>query len=440
MVGSLRRPMTVVAACLAVAFLAMACSNSSSGTGGSNSQSGSAPGVTSNSITVGALATLSGPLSSGFGDIVYGVKAYFDMINAEGGVDGRKIYLKYVDDDAGSPTTDEDDARNLVVQDHVFAILGVGSPFFSAGQYLAQNDVPTFGYVVIDNWRNYPNLFGAYGSVLDYSTGQAPAAYVAKQLHAKSIAVIAYSIAASSKDACASYADGFRKYGFNVSFEDLNLGYLADPTPDVQQMASKNVDLVLTCVDGPENLKFVQTLHQYGLTNTHVVWLNGYDRNVIAQNASIMTGSIFLVQHVPFEASQYFPGKYPAMDQYIRTMNKYEPKWTYDEISAQGWINAAQFVAGLKSVGQNLTQQRLISAINAEKDFNANGFMPPINPDWKTAHSKAEPPYCSAYLEVMAGGVIKPVFVQNGDQVFICFNGTTASPMNPLPAGVPPNP
>ena len=46
----------------------------------------SAPGVTSNSITVGTISTQTGVLASNFGSLIYGEKAYFAYINAQGGV------------------------------------------------------------------------------------------------------------------------------------------------------------------------------------------------------------------------------------------------------------------------------------------------------------------------------------------------------------------
>ena len=429
----LRTSKTAAVSCL-LALVATACSNSP---GNASSRAAvSAPGVTSDSITVGSLATLSGAFSSGFGDVVYGAKAYFDMVNAQGGVDGRKILDSHVADDAGNPTTDADQARNLVQQDHVFAIVGVGSPLFSADQYLGQTGTPTFGYQVSDNWGNLPNLFGAYSSALDYSTNGPPMAFVAKQLHAQSAAVIAYGIAAQSKDACAANVAELQHFGVNVGYQDLNLGYEANPTADVQQMVSHHTDVLFTCLDGPENLSFVQTMHQYGLGNVHTIWQDGYDRGVIAQNSTVVAGSIFYFQHVPFEAAKAFPGKYPGMEQYIAEMNRYEPKWTYDDISIQGWINAAQFVAGLRAVGRNLTQRKLVAAINSESYFNAGGIMPPVY--WKTDHTSSRPPYCSSYVEVMAGGQLQPVFVQHGDQTLVCFDRTSDTPL-PLPAHVPPS-
>jgi hypothetical protein len=90
-----------------------------------------------------------------------------------GGVDGRKIYLKYQADDTGSPTDDTTQARNLVEQDHVFAVVGVGTPFFDGASFFAAEGTPAFGYVVSQDWNNHPDLFGAYGSYLDY-TDQSP--------------------------------------------------------------------------------------------------------------------------------------------------------------------------------------------------------------------------------------------------------------------------
>jgi branched-chain amino acid transport system substrate-binding protein len=421
-----------------LAFASLALSLASVGWSGAAEASGSggsAPGVTSNTINVASLAAASGALSTGFVDLIYGVKAYFDMVNAHGGVDGRKIHWIKVADDQGSPTTDEIQARNLVQQDHVFAIVGVGTPFFESGPYLGSTGTPTFGYLVEGGWNKYHNLFGAYGSVLDYNTNGGALTYVVHQLHDTSVAVMAYGFVATSKDACQAAVSGMKHNGVNVSYQDLNMSYLEDPTPDVQQISAHHADLVFTCVDGPENLKIAEALHQYGV-NAKLVWLNGYSRSVASDNAAVMNGDLFQLQHVPFEAVKYFPGKYPAMAQYISTMNKYEPAWTYDDISFQGWVNAELFVDGLKKVGKNLTQQKLISAINNITNFTADGLTGNVN--WKTGHTISTGPYCSAWVEVTPSGTYEPAFVQKGDQTQICFNATSPKLLS-LPSGLEPN-
>lgn len=432
MVG--RRAGAMVGAVLAaVVLIAAACSNSSgSGGGGSSDVSGS---FGTGPIVVGSLATESGSLAGQFGTTVNGAKAYFDYVNAHGGVDGRKIELNYSVDDTGSPTNDTTQARNLVEQDHVFAVVAVGTPFFTGSTFLASQGVPTFGYVVSQDWNNHPSLFGAYGSYLDYTTSQPVEAYLAQQLHSKSVAVVAYSIAASSKDACASVVQGLQKRGIHVGFQDLSFGLGANPNADVLRMKAAGVDLFISCMEGSDNLAFQQSMIQNGMTGVHSVWLTGYYRPYVTANPKAMTGVIYLEQHVPFEAAAAFPGKYPAMQQYLAIMKKYEPGSVYDDIAFQGYLNAVQFVQGLREVAAahlKLTQSNLVNTINKETDFTG-GLTTPIN--WTNAHDSALPPYCSAFVEVESGGKLVPAFVQKNDEVFVCGNNNDQ--VVPAPAGTP---
>jgi branched-chain amino acid transport system substrate-binding protein len=423
------RRRSVVIAVLAVGLLAAACSNSGSGSGtpttsGSSGQTpSSAPGVTSNSITVGSLATASGALAGGFAEVPDGTQAYFAAVNAAGGVDGRHIYLKYEADDTGSPTNDTTQARNLVEQDHVFAVVGIGTPFFDGASFFAAEGTPAFGYVVTQDWNLHPDLFGAYGSYLDYTTSQPDEVYVAQQLHAKSVGVLAYSIAASSEDACKSVVQGLNKAGIHVGFEDVSFGLGANPTADVLAMKAAHVDLFISCMEGSDNLAVEEAMHQNGMTGVHSVWLNGYDRAYLSQDPADMVGVIYLEQHVPFEAATQFPGKYPAIATYLATMKKYEPKWTYDDDSFQGYMNGVQLVQGLRDeakTGKPLTQADLISTINKETAFTGDGLTTPIN--WKTGHTSAPPPYCASFVEVEPGDQLKVVFTQANDEVFVCGN------------------
>jgi branched-chain amino acid transport system substrate-binding protein len=431
----------VATSALAVGLIAAACSNSSPGTGASgtttpsgNHVTSTAPGVTNNSITVGSLATASGALAGGFAEVPDGAIAYFDAVNAAGGVDGRKIYLKYQADDTGSPTNDTTQARNLVEQDGVFAVVGIGTPFFDGASFFQAEGTPAFGYVVTQDWNNRSDLFGAYGSYLDYTTSQPDEIYVAQKIHATSVGVLAYSIAASSQDACESVVSGLKSAGIHVGFEDVNFGLGANPTADVLAMKAAHVDMLVSCMEGSDNLAVDQAMQQNGMTGVHSVWLDGYNRAYLKQDPSAMVGVIYLEQHVPFEAATQFPGKYPAMQQYLATMKKYEPKWTYDDSSFQGYLNAVQFVQGLKeeaATGKPLTQADLIATINKETDFTGEGLTTPVN--WTNAHTSSVGPYCASFVEVEPGDQLQVVFTQANDEVFVCGNAQNKVPVPPLP-------
>jgi len=413
------------------AVLLAACGNAA---GHVSHGANAAPGVSAHRIVVGSIANITGPLSSDFAPIVSGVKAYFSMVNAEGGVAGRTLDLAFQTDDNGSPTTDLAVAQKLVQQDGVFAIVGVGTPFFGAADYLAAKGTPTFGYVVSSDWADKPTLFGAYGSVLNYSTVAPNEARIAQDLGATSVGVVAYGVPQSA-DACEASASGLRALGVNVTYTDVDFTFGADPTADVLQMQQKHVDFLVTCLDVTGNIAFSRALVQNGM-HINQLWLNGYDRSTLKQYASLMGGVYIGVEHVPFEAALAFPGVYPGLVTYLRTMEKYQPAATYDEVAMDGWIDAALFVSGLRAAGRELTQAKLVAAINHETAFTADGLTPPV--DWTTAHNSHLPPelpLCSAGVKVENGQFV-PLSVPGTDEVYSCVDpGSTA--LVPARAGTP---
>jgi branched-chain amino acid transport system substrate-binding protein len=419
------RIMSFAAAVTALALGVTGCSNSVT----RNGSGGGAPGVSSTAIDVGSIVNVTGPLSSDFAPVVNGVEAYFSMINAEGGVAGRKLKLAYQTDDQGSSTVDLTVAEKLVEQDHVFAVVGVATPFFGGASYLAQQGTPTFGYVVSTDWADKPTLFGTNGSVLNFATAKPGETYIAQQLGAKSVAVVAYGVPQSAA-ACEAAATGMRAFGVNVSYTDLNFPFGSDPTADVLQMKAHHVDLLFSCLDVNGSVAFARAIEQNGLT-MHQVWFNGYDRGTLRQYGSIMSGVDFGLQHVPFEAVQTFPGVYPGMETYIREMHKYQPSFTYDEVALDGWISAALFVTGLKAVGRDVTQKKLVAVLNTETAFTGGGLTPPVN--WTIAHSTARPPYCASGVQVVNGQFVSRV-IPGSDEVFVCFDPTSSTPVPPLPA------
>ena len=399
--------------------------------GSAGAATSSAPGVTANSITVGTISTQTGPIASNFSSLIYGEKAYFDYVNASGGINGRKIDYKYALDDAGSGTTFNQLASTLINQDHVFAITGVATASF-APNYFAEAKIPTYGYNVTGNWAGPPNLFAAGGSVLYYPAEGPEMAYVAKETHATSIALLAYGIA-SSAAGCEAGAKGLASAGYKVSYTDYNIAYPGTTVAtDVQRMKQAGANLVISCMDVLGNINLARAVQQYGL-KTSQLWLSGNDKATLAANKSLMQGVYFDIQHVPFTAPT---STYPGLKLYLTEMNKYEPNYVEDEVALQGWESASLFAEGVKLAGKNLTQANVIAQTNTLTAFTAGGLSSPVN--WKSAgHSGGLPPYCSAYIQAR-GTQYVPVF-NTGKNVFNCFESVSSKkgPVFPLPAGTP---
>jgi branched-chain amino acid transport system substrate-binding protein len=108
------------------------------------------PGVTATSVLLGGTVPLTGEAAA-FGTVAPGAKAYFDYVNAKGGVNGRKIEYRYYDD-SYNPAQTVQLTRRLVEQDRVFAV------FSSIG---TANNLAIRDYL---NAQKVPQLYAADGS------------------------------------------------------------------------------------------------------------------------------------------------------------------------------------------------------------------------------------------------------------------------------------
>ncbi len=393
-----------------------------------------APGVTGKTITVGSVSTQTGPLAGDFASMVPGVRAYFEYLDAHGGVNGRKITLAYSLDDGSNPSQFSQLTHTLIDQDHAFAAVGIASPFFAPNYYI-ETCTPTYGYNVTSNWAGPPNLFAAGGSTLALAQLPVEVAYLMKQNHIRSFATLAYGGVPESSGVCAEVNTYLSKAGFTQAYTDLNVSYGGNVTPDIQRIRSSGAQLVMTCMDVTQNVQMAQAIKEYGL-KVKQYWLNGSDQDVLDQYQSVMQGVYFGVQHVPFTAPTKY---YPGLATYLAAMKQYAPKYTYDELSIQGWASAALFAEGVKLAGSNLTQANVIKQTNLLTSYNAGGIYAPAN--WTTAHTTADPPYCEAYIQVQGNKYVS-VFGK-GHQVYVCFNVNKNNPVPtnttpvPAPAGTP---
>lgn len=427
--GSKVRIAATFGAIVAALILAGCSSNSSSSTTtttGSTSSSSSATSKTGGSvIKIGAISTLTGPISSDFDSFVPGIQAYLSQLNANGGVMGHQIQLAYNLDDGGSPTTFTQLAHTLIQQDGAFAVFA--STFWFTPNLFVQTNTPTFGYNVSGNWAGPLNLFAAGGSTQDYNYGAQSIAYLFHQLKAKSIAVVSYGPSISSSyDACANEAQKLSAAGLNVGYTDLSAQLSGDFSSAAQKMQQAGTDFVATCMQASDNISLARALNQYGLNNIHQVWFNGYDIPLLQQYPDLMKNVYLGVNDiVPFQAPKAFPGKYPGMVNYLAAMAKYQPKFEYSDVAIQGWMSGALLAQGIKDVltaGQPLTQANVINAINKLNNFTAGGIT--TVQDWTTAHALTQLtfPTCSAYVKVQGTQFVPTIAAP--PQVFICFNKT----------------
>ena len=150
------RKLTLVTSVVTAGALVAACGagaeREESGGSGDEGSAASDVGITEDTITIGAHFPLTGVAAPGYSEIPTGAQAYFDYVNAQGGVNGRQIEY-VVRDDGYNPTNTSQVTNELVLQDEIFAMVGgLGTPTHSA---------------VVDflNSEGVPDLFVSSGSL-----------------------------------------------------------------------------------------------------------------------------------------------------------------------------------------------------------------------------------------------------------------------------------
>ena len=139
-------------------------------------------GVSDTEIKLGTHYPLSGNPAAAYAPIAYGMKAFFDYINAQGGVYGRKINFIIGDDHYNPPDTVEV-VQKLVEQDKVFGMIsGLGEETHAAVyKYLEEKGIPDMYLSTgLDKWTN-PVAQNRFGGNPDYVTeGTFLGQYIAK--------------------------------------------------------------------------------------------------------------------------------------------------------------------------------------------------------------------------------------------------------------------
>ena len=163
------RLIPAVAGAAVIALAAAACGSSGGGgapsPGAKSKLTASAPGITPTTITIGSHQPLTGPAAPGYSEISRASTAYFNYVNAHGGVYGRKIIYKYLNDQY-NPAITSTVVHQLVLQDRVYAIFnGLGTPtHLAVASYLNSQHVPDVfvasGCACWDNPSKWPDTFG----------------------------------------------------------------------------------------------------------------------------------------------------------------------------------------------------------------------------------------------------------------------------------------
>lgn len=428
-VTSTRRPWRLACA-VSMAFVLAACGNAWAGI---DTASEEAPGVSETEIRVGGVASITSPVGDNFGDMFDGVKAYFEMVNGQGGVHGRMLRLVAEYDDNTQASKNLSSVRALIEEDKVFAVIPVATPIFAGASYLADRNIPTFGWVVNSEWALSDALMGpgTDGDVcLECAETFTYLPFIANLMGVKKVGVISYS-AVQSKLCAEGQQAALNKYGFDVGFADTSLTFgFTDVSAQVARIRDSGIELLSTCMDGDGSARVSKALREAGLKSIKQYWPIGYDKDLLEQFPKEMEGVYMQSTTVPFELADYSPGLQTYLDWMDRTSG------SVGETSLQGWVLADQLVKGLDAAGEDPTRQKVLDAIYAMTDYDADKIIVPT--DWtrfkeeNNGYQEGEPiPACLSFIQVKKGE-FTPVFVTE-DEPWACVDISSGTlPDEPL--------
>jgi branched-chain amino acid transport system substrate-binding protein len=339
------------------------------------------PGASDTEIKIGNIMPYSGPASA-YGVIGKTEEAYFKKINAEGGINGRKInFISY--DDGYSPPKTVEQARKLVESDEVLLVFNpLGTPPNTAIQkYLNSKKVPQlFVATGATKWNDPKNFPWTMGWQPNYqSETQIYAKYILKEKPDAKIGIL-YQNDDYGKDYLKGFKDGLGAKA--ASMIVLEESYeVSQPTIDSQivKLKASGADVFINITTPKFAAQAIKKNAEIGWKPMH--FLNNVSASVGSvmkpagfENAQDIISSAYLKDPTDPQWKDD-----PGMKAWNEFLDKYYPEANRADASVMyGYTVAQGLVHVLKACGDNLTRENVMKQAANIKDLELGGLLPGI--------------------------------------------------------------
>ena len=338
------------------------------------------PGASDKEIRVGGIHPFSGPASA-YGTIGKAIGAYFDKVNADGGINGRKI--KYIDvDDSYNPAKTVEQARKLVEEDEVLLILNpLGSPSNTAiHKYMNAKKVPQlFVSSGASKWGDPKNFPWTMGWQPTYpAEGSIYAHHILDNTPNAKIGVLM-----QNDDYGKDYFKGFEEgLGDKKSMIVAKVTYeVTDPTIDSQMVSLKasGADVFFNITTPKFAAQAIKKAAEIGWKP--VQYLNSVSGSVSAvltpAGLENSTG-IMTTLYIKDPTDPQFAND-PALKDWLVWMKAYYPSGNLaDAFNVFGYTVAQSLVQVFKQAGDNLTRENIMKQA-ASLDLTLPMLLPGVN-------------------------------------------------------------
>ena len=364
------------AAIASAAFVMLAASSS-----GALAQKKYDTGATDTEIKIGNIMPYSGPASA-YGVIGKTEQAYFNKINAEGGINGRKInFISY--DDGYSPPKTVEQARKLVESDEVLSIFNpLGTPPNSAIQkYMNAKKVPQlFVATGATKWNDPKDFPWTMGWQPNYqSESRIYAKYLLKEKPDAKIAIL-YQNDDYGKDYVKGLKDGLGAKAASMIVAEESYE-TTEPTIDnhIVKLKSSDANVFFNVTTPKFAAQAIKKIAEIGWKPLHL--LNNVSSSIgaVMKPAGYENGQGIISAAYLKDVSDPQWDNDPGMKEFLAFLAKDFPEGNkLDGSVVVGYGVAQTLVQVLKQCGDDLTRANVMKQAASLKDFRTEVLLPGV--------------------------------------------------------------
>src|SRR3984957_12510003 len=339
------------------------------------------PGATDTEVKIGQTVPFSGPASA-YATIGKAQAAYFNMINQQGGVNGRKINLIQYDD-AYSPPKAVEQVRKLVESDEgLLTFRIIGTPSNAAVQkYLNTKKVPQLfaatGATKFTDPKNFPWTLGFNPNY--FVEGRIYGQYILKQYPNAKVGILY-----QNDDLGRDYLNGI-KAGLGEKAATMVVAEasyeMTDPTIDSQilKLKSAGADLFFSASTPKFAAQAIKKNAELGWKPVHILDINATSVGAVMQPAGLEASKgVVSVNYMKDPADPTWKDD-AGLKKYYDFMTKYYPDGDKNSIfNTYGYSAAQLLIHVLKACGDDLTRENVLKQATGLKNVQLDLALPGI--------------------------------------------------------------
>ena len=317
-------------------------------------------------IKVGTIVTQTGAIN--FTSSAQATKAYFDKVNRAGGVNGHKIVLDLRDDKLDS-ARGKQQAQDLVASG-VFAFTAWRAPLTENGitGFLQTNKVPLIGGYGEQEEYHSPYAYLMSASYGHY--GWEMSRFLAEQgIKKPGLVYITNNSTSADSGLERAFVDGFKSKGLTLSSSDIVVVDPTKPSYDdvVTQFQLDGVDGMVSLLDQTAYNRLTQAQDRQAYRPKHVA--SPLFAAPSVKQSSSTEGTFVATDY------EFLDGGGPAVQDYVDTVKAaYGSSAQIDYFGQQGWVDAKVLVTALQSLGDTITRDGLLRAMDSLDGKGGFGF------------------------------------------------------------------